>query len=239
MSLADFNNKLIETKEDNIFVYKGFYKGGGVAIGDLNNDGYLDFYLGTGEPDLKAIIPNRMFLNIDGNKFEEVTMQGGFGHIQKGHAISFADIDYDGDQDVYAVMGGAYEGDVFYNALFENPGNENHWLKIKLIGTKTNKSAFDTKLEIVLNSGKGKRSIYRRVSSGSSFGENPNVVEVGFRSDENIETIKIDWPLSGIVEHKDIESNTFYAITEGEELLEKIPIRPIKLKLNSAHHHHH
>ena len=39
-----FNNQLHQTNEDNIFVYKGFYKGGGVAIGDINNDGLLDIY---------------------------------------------------------------------------------------------------------------------------------------------------------------------------------------------------
>ena len=210
----------------------------GSSYGDLNNDGYLDFYLGTGEPDLKAVIPNRMFLNEGGKKFEEVTMQGGFGHLQKGHAVSFADIDFDGDQDVYAVMGGAYEGDVFFNALFENPGNENNWLKLKLEGTKTNKSAFGAKVEIVLNSNSGTRSLHRRISSGSSFGENPTLIEVGFRKNENIAAVIIDWPVTGKVEFKNLENNSFYKITEGKTDVEKKKLDKFDFKLN-AHHHHH
>ncbi|MEM8894544.1 MAG: VCBS repeat-containing protein, partial [Bacteroidota bacterium] len=80
-------------------------------FGDLDNDGWLDLYLGTGDMDYASVIPNRMFRNAGGKHFQDVTTSGGFGHIQKGHAISFGDIDNDGDQDIYAVMGGAFEGD--------------------------------------------------------------------------------------------------------------------------------
>ena len=67
--------------------------------------------------------------NIRGKRFEEVTLPGGFGHIQKGHATAFADLDRDGDEDVYMILGGAYEGDQFTSVLFENPGwPKNHWI---------------------------------------------------------------------------------------------------------------
>jgi hypothetical protein len=62
-------------------------------FGDLDNDGWLDLYVGTGNPDLRSIIPNRMFRNVEGRRFEEVTLEGGFGHLQKGHATAFADLD--------------------------------------------------------------------------------------------------------------------------------------------------
>ena len=71
----------------------------GSNFGDLDNDGWLDFYAGTGDPDLTTLIPNRMFRNADGKAFQEVTSSGGFGHIQKGHGVSFADLDNDGDFD--------------------------------------------------------------------------------------------------------------------------------------------
>ena len=48
-----------------------------------------------------------MYRNLDGAGFEDVTYAGGFGHIQKGHAVVFADLDHDGDQDVFEQMGGA------------------------------------------------------------------------------------------------------------------------------------
>ena len=64
-----------------------------------------------------------MFVNRAGLTFEDVTIPGGFGHLQKGHAIAFADIDSDGDQDVLEQMG-AYPGDGYYDAVFENLGRK-------------------------------------------------------------------------------------------------------------------
>ncbi|MCQ6458427.1 FG-GAP repeat domain-containing protein, partial [Vibrio parahaemolyticus] len=83
-------------------VNKSFYAMG-CNFGDLDNDGWKDFYLGTGAPDLSTVVPNRMYRNNSGTSFLEVTSAGRFGHIQKGHGITFADFDQDGDQDIYAV----------------------------------------------------------------------------------------------------------------------------------------
>src|SRR5205823_12826185 len=112
--------------------------GMGSNFGDLDNDGFLDFYLGTGNPDLSTLIPNRMFRNNEGKFFQDVTTSGGFGHLQKGHGVAFADLDNDGDQDILANLGGAYTGDIYRKALFENPGNSNRWLKLKLVGLQSN-----------------------------------------------------------------------------------------------------
>src|ERR1044071_1870366 len=103
----------------------------GANFGDLDNDGFLDFYLGTGDPQLATIVPHRMFRNDGGKRFQDVTTAGGFGNLQKGHGVSFADIDNDGDQDIYQNMGGAVTGDVYHNVLFENPGHGNHWVTLK------------------------------------------------------------------------------------------------------------
>ena len=97
----------------------------GSNYGDLDNDGFSDFYLGTGYPNLEGLMPNVMYRNRGGTGFSDITTAGGFGHLQKGHGIAFADFDNDGDQDVFAEMGGAYPGDAFMNALFENPGFDN------------------------------------------------------------------------------------------------------------------
>ena len=93
----------------------------GLNYGDLDNDGWLDFYPGTGNPDFHTLVPNRMFRNDGGKRFQDVTTAGNFGHLQKGHGIAFGDVDNDGDQDIFEEMGGAYQADRAYSALYENP----------------------------------------------------------------------------------------------------------------------
>ena len=93
-------------------------------FGDIDNDGFLDYYLGTGNPELESIVPNKMFKNINGNRFVDVTAAARVGHLQKGHGIAFADVDNDKDQDIYIEMGGAYKGDAFHNSLYLNPGQK-------------------------------------------------------------------------------------------------------------------
>jgi hypothetical protein len=68
----------------------------GCNFGDLNTDGFLDFYLATGNPLFQALVPNKMYLNMEGKRFEDVSYAGGFANIQKGHGVSFADLDHDG-----------------------------------------------------------------------------------------------------------------------------------------------
>src|SRR4029079_6725278 len=112
------------------------------------NDGWLDFYIGTGAPNLSVLIPNRMFRNADGRSFQEVTTSGNFGHLQKGHGISFADIDNDGDQDIFESMGGAYEGDTARSVLYENPGFGDYFLTLKLRGVRTNRAAVGARIKV-------------------------------------------------------------------------------------------
>jgi hypothetical protein len=122
----------------------------GCNFGDLDNDGWLDFYVGTGDPSLSMLIPNRMFRNDGGKRFQEVTSSGGFGHLQKGHGISFADLDNDGDQDIHEEMGGAVSGDVAHNALYLNPGHGNHWITLKLEGVTSNRAAIGARIRAIV-----------------------------------------------------------------------------------------
>ncbi len=166
----------------------------GANFGDLDNDGWLDLYIGTGAPSLRALVPNRMFRNAGGKVFQDVTTAGGFGHLQKGHGIAFADIDGDGDQDVYAVMGGWYTGDRFQNVLFENPGHGNHWLTLRLEGKRSNRSAIGARVRITVKTPEGNREIHRCVGTGGSFGSTSLQQEVGLGNAVAVEEIEIRWP---------------------------------------------
>ncbi len=113
----------------------------GSNYGDFDNDGWLDFYLATGDPNISTIVPNRMFKNVEGKRFAEITGKSGTGHLQKGHAVAIGDWDRDGDVDLFVETGGAVNGDKYHNLLFQNPGQGNHSLTIKLVGKKSNRSA--------------------------------------------------------------------------------------------------
>jgi hypothetical protein len=191
----------------------------GANFGDLNNDGYLDFYIGTGAPDFRMIVPNLMFLNDRGEKFSDVTVEGRFGNIQKGHAIGFGDLDNDGDQDVYAVMGGAVEGDTYHNLLFQNPGWENHWITLELEGKLSNRSAVGALIRVgVIDDVGSQRYFYRRVGTGGSFGSSSLRQEIGLGACRDITCVEINWP-NGLDVWEGINGvklNRVFKILEGE-----------------------
>jgi hypothetical protein len=94
----------------------------GSNFADFDNDGWLDMYLATGDPSLTSLFPNRMFRNVAGKRFADITISSGTGHLQKGHAVACGDWDWDGDADMFVETGGAVDGDKFHNVLFSNPG---------------------------------------------------------------------------------------------------------------------
>jgi hypothetical protein len=167
----------------------------GMNYGDIDNDGWLDLYLGTGAPDYSTIVPNRMFRNAAGKRFNEVTYSGGFGQLQKGHGIAFGDTDNDGDQDIYVVLGGAIEGDIYQNELFENPGNNNAWIKLKLVGSNgCNTSAIGSKIKIkILDNADNEQIIHNVVSTGGSFGSSSLMKEIGLGNAKSIKEIEVIW----------------------------------------------
>ncbi len=213
----------------------------GSNYGDLDNDGWLDFYLGTGDPDLLTLVPNRMFRNDAGRKFQDVTSSGGFGHLQKGHGVSFADLDNDGDQDVHEDMGGAVSSDRYPNVLYANPGHGNHWLKLRLAGVKANRPGMGARLKIVLRQTTGEqRIIYRTVSTGGSFGTNPFRQEIGLGDAEAIKSVEISWPGSGTVQTlAGFKLDQCYRVTETNNVPELVPLKTFALPQPDAHAMHH
>jgi hypothetical protein len=171
----------------------------GANFGDVDNDGYVDFYLGTGAPSYTALMPNFMFRNRDGKRFADVTASTGTGHLQKGHGVAFGDLDNDGDLDLYVNIGGFIPGDKYNKALFANPNqsNGNHWLALKLIGDKTNRAAIGAKIKLTLVDAKGTKAIrYREVSSGGSFGASSLTQHFGLGKAASVDSLEITWPAS-------------------------------------------
>ncbi len=188
----------------------------GANFGDVDNDGFLDIYLGTGDMSYEGLDVKLMFRNVEGLGFEDVTAPSGTGHLQKGHGVSFADYDSDGDLDLFVELGGATPGDQGYNALFRNPGQGRHWLKVKLVGTKTNRAAIGASLRVDLVAPDGRiRSIHRTIGNNSSFGGNSLVETIGLLDATRVAALTVSWPTSRTTQtFHDLPADQTIVITE-------------------------
>ncbi len=200
----------------------------GCNFGDVDNDGYLDIYLGTGGMSYEYLVPNAMLANIGGSKFEDVTMSSGTGHLQKGHGVSFADHDADGDLDLYVVAGGGVPGDSAFNTLFQNPGHGRHWLDLKLVGTTTNRAAIGAKIQATVVGPDGStRSIYRTIGNNSSFGGNTLVEHLGLGEADRLDELSITWPAGGDPQDfRDLAADRAIVITEVSDAIAPLVAAP-------------
>lgn len=115
---VNFSNELAFDEEFNIFTYRNFYNGGGVALGDVNNDGLLDIYFTAN------LGPNKLFLNKGDFKFEDITESSGTAGTRAwSTGVAMADINGDGLLDIYVCNSGDIAGDNKQNELFINQGN--------------------------------------------------------------------------------------------------------------------
>ncbi|HKG60754.1 MAG TPA: FG-GAP-like repeat-containing protein [Pyrinomonadaceae bacterium] len=214
----------------------------GANFGDLDNDGFPDFYLGSGAPTYTALMPNLLYRNQGGRSFVEISSSSGTGHLQKGHGVSFADIDNDGDEDIFENLGGAVPGDKYNSVLFANPGHANNWIAIKLVGFKTNRFGIGAKIKLTLKGPGGETGIrYREVSSGGSFGASPLMQHIGIGKSTRITSIEVTWPTSGTrQEFNNVLPNQFIEIKEFDKVYEKRRIRRIIWKrAGGANRHMH
>jgi len=113
-----FTNAIKNQKNFNIFKYRNFYNGGGVAIGDINNDGLPDIYL-TGN-----MVANKLFLNKGNLKFEDISERAGIeGNKPWSTGVVMVDINQDGLLDIYVSNAGNMEGNNHDNDLYINNGD--------------------------------------------------------------------------------------------------------------------
>jgi FG-GAP-like repeat/ASPIC and UnbV len=199
----------------------------GSNYGDFDNDGFLDMYLGTGDPDLTTLVPNRMLKNVAGERFADITASTGTGNLQKGHGVSCADWDRDGDVDIFIEMGGVSIADRYHNILFQNPGQGNHWLTVKLVGQKSNRAAIGARIKVI-TAGDHPLTVHRHVSSGSSWGANPLQQTIGLAKAGRVATLEVHWPTSGTTQaFRDIPADQAIEVVEFANDYRKLDWKPI------------
>src|SRR5688572_25191664 len=116
----DFQNTLNSNKDFNIYTYRNFYNGGGVAIGDINNDGLPDIFFTAN------MLSNKLYLNKGNFVFEDITEKAGIGKKGKwSTGVSMADVNGDGLLDIYVCNSGDVKGEFRQNELYINNGNLN------------------------------------------------------------------------------------------------------------------
>jgi len=193
------------------------YVGWGAGIVDLDNDGFPDIFMVTGSvyPELEKTMPqfpNKtprvVFRNLGNGTFEEMLDEAGPGvsapHCSRGCA--FGDFDNDGDLDVLIVN------------LNESPSllrndlrGANHWLKLKLEGTKSNRSAIGARVVVHY----GKKSQAQEVLSQSSFySTNDSRLHFGLGSEKTANVV-IRWPSGAHEELKDVAADQLIVVKEG------------------------
>jgi enediyne biosynthesis protein E4 len=114
----DFRNEVKNGEDMNIFKYRNFYNGGGVAIGDINNDGLSDVYFTSN------LGKNKLYLNKGNFKFEDISVKAGVeGKKVWSTGVVMVDLNADGLLDIYVCNAGNSKGSQQNNELFINNGN--------------------------------------------------------------------------------------------------------------------
>ena len=188
----------------------------GSNFGDVDNDGFLDVYLGNGNPSYSALLPHALLRNNDGQSFVDITASSGTGELHKGHGTAFADLDRSGVEAIVTNAGGMVPGDRHVLRLFENPGNNNDWINVRLHGVKSNRSGVGAQIKATIeDDGEAPRTIFRVVGQTSSFGGNPMEQHIGLGHNANIVFLDIWWPASNTRQHfTGVDKNQFIEIRE-------------------------
>jgi tetratricopeptide (TPR) repeat protein len=213
-----FRNNGDGTFTDVTFQSKLYFPTGtmGAGVADLDNDGFLDVYIGTGDPQISRLEPNRLYRNQGDGTFFDVTNFVGFARPgNKGHGVAFTDLDDDGALDIFAQLGGHYPGDHAYNAFYHNlKASQNHWLEVELRGVKSNRMAVGAQLTVKA----GGLIVYREIKGSEGFGATSTFRQhFGLGANAKVDSLEIRWPSGATHKFTNVEANHIIALQEDQK----------------------
>jgi hypothetical protein len=200
----------------------------GVGMVDLDNDGNPDIFLVTGQvyPELELVNPKYprkgpriLFRNLGNGTFSEVPEDSqpalASRHVSRGCA--FGDFDNDGDLDILIMNQNEPP-----TLLRNDAPPQNHWIKIRLHGTKSNRSALGAR--VTIRSG-GKVQVQELMSQTSYVSSNDPRLHFGLGSAQAAD-IEVRWPLGGIDVHKNVTADRLITLVEGSPDLNAEKLKP-------------
>jgi hypothetical protein len=194
--------------------------GFGCFFFDYDNDGWPDIFVADGhiEDQIERVQkrvsyaePAHLFRNLSGGRFQEVTAQMGmaFAAPRVARGAAYADIDNDGFLDVLVATNA---GPTF---LFHNEGGTNHSLRLKLVGTKSNRDGIGAVVRVTSNNNKDKQ--WQMLRSGSSYlSQSELVLTFGLGAQTEAEAIEIEWPSGKVDKLSDLKAGQTVTVQEGK-----------------------
>src|SRR5712672_3127540 len=199
--------------------------GFGCFFFDYDNDGWPDIFVADGHIEdaiervqkrVSYAEPSHLFRNLGGGKFQEVTAQmgGAFASPKVARAAAYADIDNDGFPDILLTTnaGPAY--------LFHNEGGTNHSLRVKLLGTKSNRDGIGAIVRVTSGDGNSKDKQWKMLRSGSSYlSQSELVLTFGLGTNAKADTVEVQWPSGQVDKFSNISSGQTVTVQEGKGIV--------------------
>ena len=199
--------------------------GFGCFFFDYDNDGWPDIFVADGhiEDQIEHVQkrvsyaePAHLFHNLGGGKFQEVTSQMGpaFAAPRVARGAAYADIDNDGFLDVLVTTNA---GPAF---LFHNEGGTNHSLRLKLVGTKSNRDGIGAVVHVI--SGNDKQ--WKMLRSGSSYlSQSELVLTFGLGAQTKADTVELQWPSGQVDKLANLSAGQTVTVEEGKGVVADRP----------------
>jgi tetratricopeptide (TPR) repeat protein len=193
------------------------------TLGDLDNDGNIDFVLGNGAPPMDRIEP-MIVLQSDGERYRNVTFSAGLPFTGKSHGANVADLFGDGRLSILVAAGGLYPGDLMTSTVFCPKERTGNYLNVRLRGTKCNRDAIGARVTLVT----GESRQMREVSGGTNFGCLPAEQHFGLAKRTQIDSVEIRWPGGAVQTVEKPPVNATIVIVEGNPGFEQLHFKPVQ-----------
>jgi hypothetical protein len=191
----------------------------GAQFIDFELDGDLDVVLGPGSHPLSHMQPLLFYRNDGNDRFTNLTNFRDPHFYGKFHGAAFADIDRDGDSDLFVNNGGVLLSDRWRDLFLENTTTGANWVHLRLVGTESNRSAVGAKVSMVQDG----RVLLQDVRAGQGFSStNSPYLIFGLGSSEETGPVQITWPNGQVQELPSLGANQAIVVTEGEETLRRV-----------------